>query len=85
MLHYKVHPTRSANWSVLRHKSADIQVQLVIFLLLLVGQRFDYREVDLFCSLQDLNFGLCLPRQFPKDLLDCGIVVEVPGVGILSV
>ena len=80
MLHCYVYPTRSAGPSILRHKGANIQVQLVIFLLLLVGQRFDYREVDLFCSLRDLNFGFGLSRQLPKDLVDYGIVVEVPGI-----
>ena len=79
-----MYPTGGLNQGVLRHKCADVEVELVVFLFFLVGKWLCDGEVDLFGSLGYLYFSLILSGQFLKNLIDRQIVVEVLGFGVLT-
>ena len=79
-----VYPTCGLGRGVLRHKCADVEVELVVFLFFLVCKWLCDGEVDLFGSLRYLYFSLSLSGQLPENLLDRRIVVEVLGFGVLT-
>ena len=79
-----MYPTGGLSRGVLRHKCADVEVELVVFLFFLVGKWICDGEVDLFGSLRYLYSSLSLSSQLPKNLIDRRIVVEVLGFGVLT-
>ena len=72
------------DWCVLRQKCANVEVELIVFLLFLVDEWLLDREVNLFgcCWYWYLRFSLS--RQFSKDLVDKRIVIKSFGVGVLA-
>ena len=79
-----VYPTSGIGRGVLRHKCADVEVELVVFLFFLVGKWLCDREFDLFGSLGYLYSSLSLSGQLSENLIDHRIVVEVLGFGVLT-
>ena len=72
------------DWCLLRHKCADVEVELIVFLFFLVSKWLCDGEVDLFGSLRDLYFSLSLSGQLPENIIDRRIVVKVLGFGVLT-
>ena len=72
------------NRYLLRHKCADVEVELIVFLFFLVREWLFDQEVDIFCCCWHWYFCLGLSRQFLEDLVDGWIVVEGFGVGIVA-
>ena len=69
---------------VLRHKCANVEVELVVFLLFLVGEWLLDWEVDLFGYCWYWYLCFILSRKFSEDLVDRGIVVEGFGIGVFA-
>ena len=79
-----MYPTGGLGRGVLRHKCADVEVELIVFLFFLVGKWLCDGEVDLFGSLGYLYSFLSLSGQLSENLINRWIVVEVLGFGVLT-